>query len=138
MALRPTSPGQDISSSKMWIFWASTLHSLTHSRPTWDSSSPSTKGLDDSSHTAKLLTSLSFELDWRRKRKSIVKTPQPKHTYLSSCCCITKPLMQLLLIKLLKRSLKNLLKNQLLAANRNIQRLGVLEQISYFLPSAFD
>lgn len=46
--------------------------------------------------------------------------------------------MQLLLIKLLKRSLKNLLKNQLLAANRNIQRLGVLEQISYFLPSAFD
>lgn len=100
-------PRRDTTSSKTWIFWASALHSLSHSRPTWDSSSPSTKGLDDSSHTAKLLTSLSFELDWRRKRKSIVKTPWPKHTHFRSRCRVTKPLMQSLLIKLLRRTTPN-------------------------------
>lgn len=87
LALRGTSVGQDITLSMMWIFQASPLHRLSHSRLTWDSSNPSTKGLDDSSHTAKLLTSLSFELDWRRKRKALVKTSRPKHTHLMLLHC---------------------------------------------------
>lgn len=33
---------------------------------TWGSSGPSAKGLVDSSHTARLRTSFSFELDWKR------------------------------------------------------------------------
>lgn len=34
--------------------------------PTWASSGPSANGAEDSSHTARLRTNFSLELDWKR------------------------------------------------------------------------
>lgn len=44
------------------------LKSYTYSYkgPTWVSSDPSANGAEDSSHTARLRTNLSLELDWEK------------------------------------------------------------------------
>ena len=52
---------------------------LTHKGPTWVSSGPSTNGAEDSSHTARLRTNFSLELDWGGKKNIYIYIHT--HTY---------------------------------------------------------